>query len=287
MQTRKNKELREISVPSNSNEVKLDYSVPLTEVNFDDTRLRKKSTEQKQASEHELLEYQKRVTRRDSIPTNEEIRNLVSETTSRRRALQQSIAEQKTEFEQRRALEREARYAKEREDARQLRLKHENDTQRQMREDNERNIQTSRTKELQTLQNKSRAEKEQVETFFLQSSHRFNEKYLSLTKKVSGETGIDRIVSSRPFSTNRYVHRCVLCGYKEPESLSVSKIYVHLFENKDSHMQFVLDEIDKHYNIQISDTRRKHAQEDNPTLKQERLSKELEQLQRLKGAKYL
>jgi hypothetical protein len=100
MQTRKNKELREISLPSNSNEVKLDYSVPLTEVNFDDTRLGSKSTEQKQASEHELLEYQKRVTRRDSTLTPQEIRNLVSETNKRRSALEQSIAEQKQEFRQ-------------------------------------------------------------------------------------------------------------------------------------------------------------------------------------------
>src|SRR6185437_949194 len=109
MHEKKSKELRHISLPENSNEVKLDYSVPLTEVNFDDTRLGKKSTEQKQANAQELLEYQKRITRRDSILTNEDIRNLVSDTNERRRALQQSIAEQKAEFEQRRISELQIR----------------------------------------------------------------------------------------------------------------------------------------------------------------------------------
>jgi hypothetical protein len=286
MQEKKSKELREISLPSNSNEVKLDYSVPLTEVNFDDTRLGNKSTEQKQASEHELLEYQKRVTRRDSIPTNEEIRNLVSETNERRRALEQSIAEQKEEFHQKHAAELAARRTKGREEARQFRISHENELQRQARLEAEEEVKTNRTKEIQTLANRCRKEKEEVETFFLQSSNRFNEKYLSLAKKVSGETGIDRIVSSRTFSTNRYAHRCIVCGYHNPESLSISKIYQHIYENKDSHMQFALNEIDKNYNALIADTRRKHAEDDNPDLRQQKLSKDLEALRKLKGAKY-
>jgi hypothetical protein len=167
MQTRKSKELREISLPENSSEVKLDYSVPLTEVNFDDTRLGKKSTEQKQASEHELLEYQNRISRRDSIQTNEEIRNLITESTERRRALQQSIAEQKEEFEHKHNLELQTKHIKQREEARQLRIKNENEEQRRKRLEAEEEVKTSRVKELQALENKSRKEKEEVETFFL------------------------------------------------------------------------------------------------------------------------
>jgi hypothetical protein len=50
-------------------------------------------------------------------------------------------------------------------------------------------------------------------------------------------------------------------------------------------MQFALDTIDKNYNGLIADTRRKHAADDNPDLRQQRLSKELESLKQLKGEK--
>jgi hypothetical protein len=283
------KELRHISLPENSNEVKMDYSVPLTEVNFEDTRLGKKSTEGLHVSEHDLADYRKRVSRSDTTLTSDEIKTLVSDSNERRRALQQSIAEQKAEFEQRRTAELEERYAKDREEAHQLRLKHESDIQRQDRERAEEETKIQRAKQIQSLENKCRKEKEQIETFYLQSSNKFNEKYgnPTLQIKISGDTGIDRIVTSRPFSTNRYVHRCIVCGYHFPESLSISKIYQHQFENQDSHMQQALNEVDKYYNAQISETRRRHAQEDNPTLRNQRLSKEIEGLQKLKGAHYL
>jgi hypothetical protein len=136
------------------------------------------------------------------------------------------------------------------------------------------------------LENKRKRELEDVTIFFEQSSNRFSQKYGSATKKISGETGIDRIVSSRPFSTNRYAHRCVPCGYHNPESLSISKIYQHFYENKGSHMQYTLSEIDKTYNNLITEIREKHAAEDNPDLRQQKLSKDLEALRKLKGAKY-
>ena len=152
----------------------------------------------------------------------------------------------------------------------------------------EEQVKTNRAKEIQALINKCRKEREQVETFFLQSSNRFNERYSNPTLriKVSGETGIDRIISSRPFSANRYAHRCIVCGYHNPESLSTSKIYQHIYENNDSHIQFTIDEIDRYYNAEITETRRKHAVEDNPDLKQQKLSKDLEALKKLRGAKY-
>jgi hypothetical protein len=260
MQTKKSKEeLKEIILSDDSNLNLPEVSYPSSYKPQDEIKYGAKSKEHKIATDHELLEYQKRVSRKESILSSDEIRNLVSESNERRRALEQSILLQKQEFEQKRAVELSARRVKEREEARAHRVAHENDTQRQMREDNERNIQITRTKELQTIENKRRKEKEDVETFFLQSSNRFNEKYLSLTKKVSGETGIDRIVSSRMFSTNRYAHRCIVCGYHNPESLSISKIYQHIYENKDSYMYLVIDEIGNTYNNLIADTRRKHA----------------------------
>ena len=51
-------------------------------------------------------------------------------------------------------------------------------------------------------------------------------------------------------------------------------------------MQFALSEIDKNYNALIADTRRRHAEDDNPDLRQQKLSKDLEALGKLKGAKY-
>ena len=51
-------------------------------------------------------------------------------------------------------------------------------------------------------------------------------------------------------------------------------------------MQFVLSEIDRYYNTQIADTRRKHAEADNPDLRNQKLSKDLEGLKKLRGAKY-
>jgi hypothetical protein len=288
MQTKKSKEeLKEIilSDDSNLNLPEVSYPSPYT---TQPVKLGSKSTEQKHVSEHELLEYQKRISRKESILSSEEIRSLVSETNERRKALEQSINKQKQAFQQRRAAELAARRAKEREEARANRIAHENDTQRQIRISAEEEVKTNRAKEIQALINKCRKEKEQVETFFLQSSNRFNEKYSnpSLRIKVSGETGIDRIISSRPFSVNRYAHRCVLCGYHQPESLSILKIYQHIFENRDSHMQFTINEIDRYYNAEITETRRKHAVEDNPDLRQQKLSKDLEALKKLKGAKY-
>jgi hypothetical protein len=245
-----------------------------------------KSTEQKQATEHELLEYQKRISRKESILSSDEIRNLVSETNERRRSLEQSINEQKQLFEQRRTTDLQARHIKQREEARAHRIANENDTQRQMRISAEEEVKTSRAREIQALENKRKKEEEEITVFFEQSSGKFEQKFGTATKRVSGDTGIDRIVSSRTFSTNRYAHRCVLCGYHNPESLSISKIYQHIYENKDSHIQFTLNEIDKTYNALIADTRKKHAAEDNRDLRQQKLSKELEQLQKLKGVKY-
>jgi hypothetical protein len=284
--TKKSKEeLKEIILSDDSNLNLPEVSYP-SSYTTQPVKLGAKSTEQQRASEHELLEYQRRVNRRDSTLTPEEIRNLISVTNERRKVLQQSINEQKQEFEQRRADELADRRIKQREEERALRIKNENDTQRQMRLASEEDLKNQRAKELQAVQNKSRKEKGDVETLFLQSSNRFNEKYLSMTKKVSGDTGIDRIISSRPFSTNRYAHRCIVCGYHNPESLSISKIYQHIYENKDSHMQFALSEIDKNYNALIADTRRRHAEDDNPDLRRQKLSKDLEALRKLKGAKY-
>jgi hypothetical protein len=291
METRKNKEkvdLKEIILSDNSNIILPEVSFPSTyqTQGRGEIKYGAKSTEQQRASEHELLEYQKRVTRRDSIPTNEEIRNLITESTERRRALQQSIAEQKEEFQQKHAAELQARRTKEREEARVHRIAHENETQKQMRLAAEEEVKTNRVKEIQTLQNRLRKEKEEVNVFFEQSSNRFSQKYGNATKRVSGETGIDRIISSRTFSPGRFAHRCIVCGYHYQESLSVSKIYTHIFENKDQHMQIALSEIDKTYNTLIADTRKKHAAEDNPDIRQQKLSKDLEALKKLKGAKY-
>jgi hypothetical protein len=238
------------------------------------------------ASEHEILEYQKRVSSSDKTLTPTEIRDLISETTKRRRALEQSIAEQKEHFQQKRAAELQARHSKEREEARQYRISHENETQHQMRLAAEEELKTERTREIQILENKCRREKEEVETFFLQSSGRFNSKYGIATKQIVGDTGVDRIISSRTFSTNRYAHRCIVCGYHYQESLSISKIYQHIYENKDRHMQFTINEIDKYYETKIAETRRKHTANDNPNLKQQKLANELEGLKKLKGAKY-
>jgi hypothetical protein len=202
-----------------------------------------KSNEQKLVKEHEILEYQKRISRKESILSSEEIRSLISETNERRRVLQQSINEQKQASEERRAAELTARRVKEREEVRAHRVAHENDTQRQMRIAVEEEVRTNRFKEIQALENRCRREKEEIETFFLQSSNRFNSKYIA-TKKIAGDTGIDRIVSSRRFTDLRYAHRCVPCGYHFQESLTIGKIYEHIYENKDSHIQFALNEID-------------------------------------------
>jgi hypothetical protein len=239
------------------------------------------------ASEQDLADYRKRVSR-DAILTSDEIKTLLSDTNERRRALQQSITEQKEQYMQRRNTELQLRQAKQREEARANRIANENDTQRSIRIAAEEEVKTNRAREIQALENRCRREKEQVETFFLQSSNKFNERYgnPTLRIKVSGETGIDRIITSRPFSTNRYAHRCFPCGYHNPESLSISKIYLHLFENKDKHMSFVLSEIDNYYNAKIQETRRKHIDSDNQDLKQQRISRELEGLNKLRGAKY-
>jgi hypothetical protein len=192
---------------------------------------------------------------------------------------------------QRHNLEIQAVRTKQREEAHQVRIKNENEEQRRKRLEAEEQVKTNRVKEIQTLENKRKRELEDVTVFFEQSSGRFNSKYCNpiTQKKISDETGIDRIISSRHFSgtySNRYAHRCVPCGYHFTESLSISKIYQHIFENKDKHMQLTLNEIDKTYNALIADTRPKHAADDNPTLKQQRLSRELEGLSILKGAKY-
>jgi hypothetical protein len=293
MAAKKSKEdlpLKEITLSDNSNIILPEVSFPST-YPTQPVKLGAKSTEQKQASEHELLVYRQRISKTESTLTPQEIRNLVSETNERRRALEQSIAEQKEEFQQKHADELEARRTKQREEARAHRIANENDTQRDMRIAAEEEVKTSRAKEIQTLENKRRCEKEEVETFFLQSSNRFTQKYCNpiTQKKISEETRIDRIISSRHFSgtySNRYAHRCVVCGYHNPESLSIFKIYQHIYENRDSHMQYTLDTIDKNYNELLADTRKKHAVEDNPDLRQQKLSKDIESLKKLKGAKY-
>jgi hypothetical protein len=238
------------------------------------------------ASEQDLIDYRKRVSRDNTTLTPEEIKTLVSETNERRRALEQSIVEQKEQFQQKRTAELQARHIKQREEARAHRIANENDTQREQRLAAEEEVKTNRVKEIQSLENRLRKEKEEVNVFFEQSSNRFSQKYGDATKRVSGDTGIDRIISSRTFSTGRFANRCIVCGYHYQESLSISKIYTHVFENKDQHMQIALSEIDKTYNALIADTRKKHAVEDNHDLRQQKLSKELEQLQKLKGVKY-
>jgi len=287
MQTRKNKDdLKEIILSDDSNIILPEVSFPSTYQTQGEVKYGAKSIEGKQASEHELLDYQKRISRKDSILTNEEIKNLITESTERRRSLQQSIAEQKEDFERKHNLELQNKRIKEREEARAHRIANENDTQREQRLAAEEEVKTNRVKEIQSLENKRKRELEDVTVFFEQSSNRFNSKYGNATKRVSGDTGIDRIISSRTFSTGRFAHRCIVCGYHFQESLSISKIYQHIYENKDNHMQIALSEIDKTYNALIADTRRKHAAEDNHDLKQQRLSKDLEALKKLKGANY-
>jgi hypothetical protein len=286
MDQKKSKDLKEITLSDDSNLILPEVSFPSAYQTQGEIKYGAKSKEGLLASDHELLEYQKRISRKDTIPSNEEIRNLVSEITEHRRSLERSINEQKQLFEEKRAAELQARHIKQREEARQLRIKNENEEQRRKRLEAEEEVKTSRAKELQALQNKSRKEKEDVIVFFEQSSNRFNSKYGTGTKRVSGDSGIDRIISSRTFSPGRFAHRCIVCGYHYQESLSVSKIYTHIFENKDQHTQIALSEIDKTYNTLIADTRKIHAAEDNPDIRQQKLSKDLEGLKKLKGAKY-
>jgi hypothetical protein len=288
MAAKKSKEdlpLKEITLSDNSNIILPEVSFPST-YPTQPVKLGAKSTEQKQASEHELLVYRQRISKTESTLTPQEIRNLVSETNERRRALEQSIAEQKEEFESRRNLEVRTRRIKEIEAAHQLRIKNENDEQRRKRLEAEEEVKIGRAREIQALENKRKKEKEDVIVFFEQISNRFNSKYGTATKKIAGDTGIDRIVSSRRFTDLRYAHRCVPCGYHNPESLSISKIYQHIYENKDTHMQYALDTIDNTYNVLIADTCKKHTAEDNHDLRQQKLSKDLEALKKLKGAKY-
>jgi hypothetical protein len=290
METRKEKgkgDLKEIILSDDSNLILPEVSFPSSYTTQGEIKYGAKSTDQKLASDHDLLEYRKRVSRSDATLTSDEIKTLVSETNERRRALEQSIAEQKEQFQQKRTAELQARHIKQREEARAHRIANENDTQREIRISEEEEVKTSRIKELQALENKRRKEKEEVTVFFEQSTNRFNEKYSNplFHIKISGETGIDRIISSRPFSTNRFVHRCTVCGYHNPESLSISKIYLHLYEDK-KHMQSAFIEIDKFYNAAINEARRKHAEADNLNLKHQKLSKDIENLKKLKGEKY-
>jgi hypothetical protein len=288
METKKEKgkdDLKNIILSDDSNLILPEISIPSTYQPQGEVKYGAKSTEQKLASEHDLLEYRRRVSRSDTSLTSDEIKTLVSESNERRRALQQSIAEQKEKFQQKHAAELQARHIKQREEARAHRIANENDTQREMRLAAEEELKAGRAREIRALENKRRKEKEEVTIFFEQSSGKFEQKFGNATKRVSGETGIDRIVSSHPFSTNRFAHRCTVCGYHNPESLSISKIYQHLYENK-KHMQSAFIEIDKHFNAAINETRRKHAEADNPDLKHQKLSKDIENLKKLKGVNY-
>jgi hypothetical protein len=278
----KDTSLKEITLSDDSNLILPEVDFPSTYQIQGDVKYGAKY----RASEQDLVDYRKRVSRDDAILTPDEIKTLVSDTNERRRALEQSIAEQKEQFKQKRTAELQARHIKQREESRAHRIANENDTQREMRIAAEEELKTGRVREIQALQNKCKKEKEEVTVFFEQSSGRFSSKYGNATKRVSGDTGIDRIISSRTFSTGRFAHRCIVCGYHYQESLSISKIYQHIYENKDQHIQIALSEIDKTYNTLLADTRKKHAVEDNPDLKQQRLSRELEGLSKLKGAKY-
>src|SRR6478609_1788330 len=110
MQTRKSKEeLREIILSDDSNLNLPEVSYPSSYKLQGEIKYGSKSKERYLASEHELLEYQKRISRKESILSSDEIRNLVSESNERRRALEQSILLQKQEFEQKRVAEIAAR----------------------------------------------------------------------------------------------------------------------------------------------------------------------------------
>jgi hypothetical protein len=161
VQTKKSKDLdlKEIILSDDSNIILPEVSYPSNYNPQEEIKYGAKSTEQKLASEHELLEYQKRVSRRDLTLTSEEIQNLVSETTQRRRFLEQSINEQKQLFEQKHAAELADRRIKQREEERAHRIANENDTQREKRLEAEEEIKATRTKEIQVLQNKSRKER--------------------------------------------------------------------------------------------------------------------------------
>jgi hypothetical protein len=292
-QTKKGKEdLKEITLSDDSNLILPEISYPTPYDQVAKVKLGAKSTERKQVSErkrvseHDLLVYQQRLRRADSssVLTPEEIKTLIYETNQRRIKLEESIRQQKQEYMQRHDLEIEERHTREREEARQHKIAHENEVQREIRIAEEEQIKRQHAKEIQALENKCRKEKEDVTVFFEQSSGRFNSKYGNAIKKIAGETGIDRVITSRPFSSNRFAHRCIKCSYHFSESLSISKIYVHIFENKNTHMQFILNEIDKYYNTAIIEIRRKHAEADNPILRGQKLSREIESLSKLKGA---
>jgi hypothetical protein len=186
VQTKRSKEkLKEIILNDDSNLILPEISYPSNYNTQGEIKYGAKSNEHKLASHHELLEYQKRVSRRDSTLSPDEIRTIVSQTNESRRALEQSIIQQKQEFEQKRAAELAARHSKERAEARANLIAHENDTQREKRLAAEEEVKINRAKEIQSLVNKCRKEKEEVETFFLQSYNRFNEKYGNATKKIA------------------------------------------------------------------------------------------------------
>jgi hypothetical protein len=90
MTQKKSKEIKEISLSDDSNLILPEISYP-TPYEDQPVKLGAKSTEQKQASEHDLLVYRQRLSRTESTLTPQEIKTLVYETNQRRTALEESI----------------------------------------------------------------------------------------------------------------------------------------------------------------------------------------------------
>jgi hypothetical protein len=225
----KEKKLRELVLPENSNDIELDFSVPVTEISFentDDKRIKfgAKSTELLKKRDEEMLAD-------PFILTSE----FVQAAKQRRNELEALAAENRIAFEQRRALEIAEQRQKEREAAKEHLLERETSSQRQLRLEREQQKQSDREKIIKTIQNRERKEIEAIEVFFNLDKNKWSTKYDSIQEL--SKSPVKKIISARQFRSDRFgdknAYRCHVCRYAVEESLSLFYIHEHIYAQKE------------------------------------------------------
>jgi hypothetical protein len=221
---------------------------------------------------------------------NFSINQFIATATNRRRELEIKEAENVIKFQQKKAIEQAARREQEKVAAAKhiAELEAKSPSMRDRRLQEEQTKLEERQRILDQIVRQKKKAIEACEVYFNLPTSKFAAQYENNAISVLSDSPVQLIVTSRAFGTDRfgsqkYAYRCSICGYSFEESLSLSNIHRHIYEQSDRHLPALIAIIEKEYTQKINEKHFEFKHQDDPDIKDRRLSDEIERLKKIKG----
>jgi hypothetical protein len=204
----------------------------------------------------------------------------MTQQTERRKRLEAKAAEDRAIFEQNRASQIAEKRNKQKQLTLEKILKSETKAQKSARLERDRVKQLKRDDEIADIEKEKQDVKSEISGFFdndFEPSSTYDE---SPVNKIIlfREIGVDQRLRE-----TKYAFRCKVCMYAKEESLSLTTIERHIYDQKDKHKHALLSSTEKEYTDIIKDKQSDWSREDSdPSYRNQKIDRELAALKGIK-----